>query len=99
PCADLFMVVLLSRPAAGSLRRAWGTPATLLLTCTAIPVALALALLVWLRSGGSLPGVIGALALAVFAVGAGSVAAVGIDQRLTRRSAAPAAPVPSEKRR
>ena len=83
PFADAFMLVMLSRPATGSLRATWVTPATLWLALAACAMALALA--VALGTGAAASA--GALALAgtalcaAFAVGAGSVLVVALDQR------------------
>jgi hypothetical protein len=49
--ADLFMGLMLSAPGGLSLRTAWVTPATLLLTCLYAPIAALLALLLVLRGG------------------------------------------------
>lgn len=83
PPADLFMVLLLSRPATGSLRTTWVTPATL-----ALSVATGLTSIVCLAPalaslGGALRVVV-ALALALFAAGSLCVAAVGLAQRIAR---------------
>ena len=84
PVADLFMVLLLSRPATGSLRNTWVTPATLVLS-----VAAGLTSLVCL-----VPAVVGlsgdwrvaaTLALALFAAGSLCVGVVGLAQRIARR--------------
>ncbi len=49
--ADLFMGLMLSRPGGLSLRTAWVTPGTLLLTGLFTPVAAALAVLLLTRGG------------------------------------------------
>ena len=86
PAADLFMVLLLSRPATGSLRTTWVTPATLVLgVATGMTSIVCVALLLAGRGGGW--HVAAALALAVFAAGCLCVAAVGLAQRLARRTA------------
>lgn len=85
PVADLFMILMLSRPATGSLRNTWVTPATLVLsvvTGTASIVCLALA--VAGLSGGLRVAV--TLALALFAAGSLCVAAIGLAQRFAKRS-------------
>ena len=86
PAADLFMALLLSRPATGSLRNTWVTPATIVLSCatglTAIVFCLALAIAG--LSGGW--RVAAALMLALFAAGSLCVAAVGLAQRFARRT-------------
>ncbi len=81
PVADIFMLVMLSRPRSGSLSRTWVTPATLQL-CIAV-VAMCL-----LGSGLAASGVvrggvaIGLVAgLLLLAVGAGAVLLVGVAQR------------------
>ena len=85
PVADLSMLALISRPATGSLRRTWVTPATLVLALAAAVIATASAILFGLRLGGG--GIAASLGLAicvVIAAGAASVAVVGLDQRRTR---------------
>jgi hypothetical protein len=85
PPADLFMVLLLSRPATGSLRTTWVTPATLVLS-----VATGLTSLVCLAPAlaglGGVLRVAVVLALALFAAGSLCVALVGIAQRSAIRS-------------
>lgn len=83
PLADLFMVVLLSRPARGTLASTWVTKATLLLAAGGLVGAVVLASAV-LTGLGHWPSGLVALALAgcaAFATGAASVIAVGLDQR------------------
>ena len=85
PVADLFMTLLLSRPATGSLRNTWVTPATLVLSVAAGLASIGcLALAVAGLSGGLRVAV--TLALALFAAGSLSLAAVGLAQRLARRT-------------
>jgi hypothetical protein len=86
PVADLFMRAMLSRPATGSLRATWVTPATLLL-CAATAVGAALVLVacaVGLARGGGWPAATGTAVCAAIAAGSAAVAAVGLAQR--RRS-------------
>lgn len=87
PLADLFMLVLLSRPAAGSLAATWVTKATLLLAAGGIIGAVVLA--AGLAAGlGRWPAALVALALAgctAFGAGAASVLAVGLAQRRPER--------------
>ncbi|HEX6492304.1 MAG TPA: hypothetical protein VF112_02265 [Candidatus Dormibacteraeota bacterium] len=78
PVADLFMLVMVSRPATGSLRRTWVTPATLYLSVAmlALGVVLGVRLL-----GGGVAARIGGAVLLLVAAGAGAVALVGLAQR------------------
>jgi hypothetical protein len=82
PPADLFMVAMISRPATGSLRTTWVTPATLQLGVVVGVVSLALAFFVLYRGfSGSGPLVVaGGLLLVGLGIGAGSVAIVGAAQ-------------------
>ncbi len=80
--ADLFMGLMLSRPGGLSLRGAWVTPATLLLTCLSTPAFLALAVLL-IQRGGWLWAMAAAAPL-VIATGSAAVAAVGLSQRRGR---------------
>lgn len=87
PVADLFMVVLLSRPPAGTLAATWVTRATLLLAagCVVAPIVLVSALVAGL---GRWPAALVALAVAgsaALAAGAVSVLTVGLDQRSHQR--------------
>lgn len=85
PAADLFMALLLSRPATGSLRNTWVTPATLVLSvATGLTSIVCLAVAIDGLSGGG--RVVAALVLALFAAGSLCVAAVGLAQRLARRT-------------
>lgn len=84
--ADLFMILLLSRPATGSLRNTWVTPATLGLgAAMGLTSIVCLALAVAGLSGGLL--VVALVVLATFAAGSVSLAAVGLAQRFARRPA------------
>jgi hypothetical protein len=78
PVADLFMVVMFSRPPTGTLRTTWVTPATEQL-CVALAVVgfLGGGFLVWARGAGAWLG----LALILLAAGCASVALVGLAQR------------------
>jgi len=83
PAADVFMALLLSRPATGSLRNTWVTPATLVLSvATGLTSIVCLALAIAGFSGGL--RVAAALVLALFAAGSLCVAAVGLAQRFAR---------------
>jgi hypothetical protein len=77
--ADLFMGLMLSRPSGLSLRAAWVTPATLLLTGLYTPVSVVLAALL-IQRGGWLWALCAAVLLVVGA-GSAAVAAVGLSQR------------------
>ena len=78
PAADLFMVVLFSRPPTGTLRTTWVTPATLQLGAVlAVIGVLSGAFLIWAGGTGALLGA----ALVVFGLGCASVALVGVAQR------------------
>lgn len=84
--ADLFMVLMVSRPATGSLRSTWVTPATLQLTIAVALVGLPLG--AWLAlsrvAGGPVLSVLLGIVVILLAAGALSVAIVGIAQRLSR---------------
>jgi hypothetical protein len=84
PLADAFMLAMVSRPATGSLRTTWVTPATLQLSAAAAVISLALgAFVLYLVTGaGGLPLLLGGLLLVVLGLGSGAVAIVGITQRL-----------------
>jgi hypothetical protein len=85
PVADLFMILLLSRPATGSLRNTWVTPATLVLSvATGLTSIVCLAPAAAGLSGGLRVAV--TLVLALFAAGSLCVAAVGLAQRFSRRT-------------
>ncbi len=84
--ADLFMVLMVSRPPTGSLRSTWVTPATLQLTIAVALVGLPLS--AWLALsravGGAVISVLLGIVVILLAAGALSVAVVGIAQRLSR---------------
>lgn len=79
--ADLFMLLMISRPRTGSLRNTWVTPGTLLLTVAKAVIGGGLAIDLLARDGASR---IGGLALALAAIGAAAVALVGFAQRGAR---------------
>jgi hypothetical protein len=79
PLADVFMLVMLSRPRSGSLRNTWVTPATLGL-CTAV-VVLAVPACALLLASGATAAVAGGLLLIPLAGGAAAVVTVGVAQR------------------
>jgi hypothetical protein len=84
PLADGFMLAMASRPATGSLRTTWVTPATLQLSAAAAVVGLgmgAFALHLFSGAGGVLL-LVGGVLLVALGVGSGAVAVVGIAQRL-----------------
>ena len=83
PLADLFMLLMLSRPRSGSLSRTWVTPATL-------QMSIALVALCLLGGGLAASGVVRGNAaiglgagLLLLAAGAGAVVLVGMAQRRT----------------
>jgi hypothetical protein len=83
PLADIFMILMASRPRSGSLRTTWVTPATLVLCMVAVVGGILLDVLV-LRigvGGRSVPALIGAVVVAVLVVGSACVAVIGIAQR------------------
>ena len=83
PLADLFMILLVSRPQSGSLRTTWVTPATLVL-CMATAVGGVLLDVVVLHIGGGDRGpaaLIGGAVVGVLVVGSAYVAAIGLAQR------------------
>jgi hypothetical protein len=80
--ADVFMGLMLSRPGGLSLRTAWVTPATLLLTCLYTPASALLAVLLLVRGGWLWAAL--AVALLIVATGSAAVAAVGLSQRRGR---------------
>ena len=83
--ADLFMILMLSRPATGSLRDTWVTPATLVLgVITGLTSIICLVPAVVGLSG--VVRVVVTLALALFAAGGLCIAAVGLAQRFARRT-------------
>jgi hypothetical protein len=77
--ADLFMALMLSRPGGLSLRRAWVTPGTLLLTIFCAPLSVLLAAVLLLRGG--VGGTAVAILLLLVALGSAAVAAVALSQR------------------
>ncbi|HEY8761427.1 MAG TPA: hypothetical protein VIP52_11015 [Candidatus Dormibacteraeota bacterium] len=83
PPADLFMLAMVSRPATGSLRTTWVTPATLQLGLAVGVVGLALAFFALYRGlgGAGVLAVAGGVLLLLLGIGAGSVAIVGAAQR------------------
>jgi hypothetical protein len=86
PAADLFMILLLSRPATGSLRNTWVTPATLVLSLATGTASIVCLVPAAAGLGGPLR-VVAMLALALFAVGSLCVAVVGVAQRIARPAA------------
>jgi hypothetical protein len=84
PAADLFMILLLSRPATGSLRNTWVTPATLVLSVAAGSAAIVCLAAAAADLGGPVR-VVATLVLVLFAVGSLCVAAVGLAQRIAGR--------------
>ena len=83
PLADLFMILMASRPRSGSLRTTWVTPATIVLCIVAVVAGVLLDVLI-LRVGvgaRSVPALIGAAVVAVLIVGSACVAVIGIAQR------------------
>jgi hypothetical protein len=88
PPADLFMLAMISRPATGSLRTTWVTPASLQLGLAAGVVSLLLAALALYRgfNGSGLLSIAGGVLLLCVGLGAGSVAIVGAAQRHSLKS-------------
>ena len=86
PIADAFMVALASRPTSGSLRTTWVTPATLWMSSAGAVGAVALAVLLITGALGPASSIVlvGAAICLLFAVGAASVALVGLQQRRAR---------------
>lgn len=83
PLADLFMLLMLSRPATGSLRNTWVTPATLGLCLGVVVIAVpmgAVALATGAADGSRLRVAAGIVIIAM-AAGSAAVAAVGALQR------------------
>jgi hypothetical protein len=90
PVADLFMLLMASRPRSGSLGRTWVTPATLQMCIAVVVTCLLCGGLAASRAVRGQGVAIGLSAgLLLLAVGASAVAVVGIAQR---RSGAPPAP-------
>ncbi len=84
PLADLFMWATFSRPATGSLRATWVTPATLVLSfaTTAGALAVAVACAVgWWSGGGWWPLAAGIVVGLLCAAGSSAVGLVGAAQR------------------
>ena len=83
PLADLFMILMASRPRSGSLRTTWVTPATVgLCMVTVVGGVLLDVLMLQVGVGGrSAPALIGAAVVAVLVVGSACVAVIGIVQR------------------
>jgi hypothetical protein len=83
PAADVFMLAMVSRPATGSLRTTWVTPASLQLGLAVGVVSLALGSVLLDRgfTGSGPLAIAGGLLLLGLGVGAGSVAIVGAAQR------------------
>ncbi len=79
PLADAFMLLMLSRPASGSLRATWVTPATLGLGVVVALLAAPLAVIAFLSAAvdGSTEALLLAIAATLLATGSGSVAVVG----------------------
>jgi hypothetical protein len=84
PIGDLFMIVMLSRPATGSLRSTWVTPATRWLS-VAMSVIAVVALLL-LRPSPRWLAVVEVVALAAVLAGAAAVAVIAFTQRPQRRA-------------
>jgi len=84
PLADLFMWATCSRPATGSLRATWVTPATVVLSFAtaagAIVVVVACAA-GWWSGGGWWPPGAGIVVGLLLAVGSSAVGLVGAAQR------------------
>jgi hypothetical protein len=81
PVADGFMVLMLSRPAAGSLRTTRVTTVSILLAAASFVAFGVAGAVVALRGGGILLFVVGVL-LELFALGCLSLALFGVLQRL-----------------
>ena len=81
--ADGFMLLMVSRPATGSLSRTWVTPATYRM-CIVAAVGCAVALGLLLATGTGVTHLAVAAVVAVLLVGSACVALVGAAQRRTR---------------
>jgi hypothetical protein len=82
PAADLFMLVMVSRPRSGSLSRTWVTPATLQMCIAVVATCLLGGGLAASRAlQGSRVAIGLGAGLLLLAVGAGAVAVVGTAQR------------------
>jgi hypothetical protein len=84
PPADLFMLAMISRPATGSLRTTWVTPASLQLGLAVGLVSQVLAAFALARgfSGSGVLAIAAGVLLLGLGLGAASVAIVGAAQRL-----------------
>src|SRR5690348_3077645 len=80
PLADLCMILMLSRPATGSLRHTWVTPATYWLAWTTAILGLALGIDL-LITGSSF----WAILVLVLSIGFLAIAVIGADQRRRAR--------------
>jgi hypothetical protein len=80
PVADAFMLLMLSRPATGSLRVTWVTPATRFM-CAVLALAGVYGGVIAIAAGGVVWLIVGVVALALAAGGA-AVALVAAMQRL-----------------
>ena len=89
PPADLFMRAMISRPATGSLRTTWVTPASLQLGLAVGFVSLILAAVAINRgvTGSGPLAIVGGVLFLAIAIGAGSVAIVGLAQRTALKRA------------
>jgi ABC-type proline/glycine betaine transport system permease subunit len=86
PVADFFMLAMFSKPPSGTLRTTWVTPATYWMTLATFLGAFVIGALLVSGVLGSLTSlsVVGVVICLLFAVGAGSVAIVGAEQRRLR---------------
>ena len=80
PLADAFMLIMLSRPATGSLRVTWVTPATLWM-CALLALGGVAGGVVAIVVSGGVAWVVAGVVLIVLAAGGAAVAAVGVMQR------------------
>ena len=83
PAADLFMVLMYSRPPTGTLRTTWVTPSTFWLGVALAAGWIVLGVVLVARGGPVLIAL--GLLLILFALGCGSVAAIGLAQRSARQ--------------
>jgi len=81
PVADAFMVLMWSRPATGSLRVTWVTPATLWMCVVAASGGVGGGVAALVAVGGGVGWVVAGCVLIALGLGAASVAAVGVLQR------------------
>jgi len=88
PAADLLMVLMISRPASGTLRDTRVTVVTIYLAAAVAGVALGLALLgVLLGVGGhAVPWIVASIVLMALFLGCADLAVYGIRQRLLARA-------------